>query len=156
MGFCTLYTFWAYPDKSRLRVSQILTLPPYQRQGVGHALLQAAYGIADSRGVLDIMVRPGAWKLCVVSLCMHTRKQAPPPLCHMIAWGLHLYLGGRCSEHGPCQVSVCMLWLCTPFARQRHRYRQQCLDCPFIFICKIRKPCSGMLACTSRLLNSYR
>ena len=57
VGFCTLYTFWAYPDRSRLRVSQVLTLPPYQRQGVAQGLLQAAYDLADLRGVLDVTVR---------------------------------------------------------------------------------------------------
>ena len=56
VGFCTLYTFWAYPNKTRLRVSQILVLPPHQRQGVGQALLQAAYALADQRGVLDVQV----------------------------------------------------------------------------------------------------
>ena len=57
VGFCTLYTFWAYPDRSRLRVSQVLTLPLYQRQGVAQGLLQAAYDLADLRGVLDVTVR---------------------------------------------------------------------------------------------------
>ena len=32
IGFCTLYNYYAYPDKTRVRVSQILVLPPYQRQ----------------------------------------------------------------------------------------------------------------------------
>ncbi len=30
MGLTTLYNFWAYPDASRLRLSQILVLPPYR------------------------------------------------------------------------------------------------------------------------------
>lgn len=31
VGFCTLYRLYAYPCSSRLRVSQILVLPPFQK-----------------------------------------------------------------------------------------------------------------------------
>ncbi len=55
-GFCTVYSFYSYPDRSRLRVSQVLVLPPFQRQGVGRALLQAVYALADSRNALDVTV----------------------------------------------------------------------------------------------------
>ena len=35
LGFCTAYEFWHVPDRIRLRISQILIFPPYQRQGHG-------------------------------------------------------------------------------------------------------------------------
>ena len=44
-GFTTTYNFYAYPDKTRLRVSQMLILPPYQRKGHG--------GEVNESGVLD-------------------------------------------------------------------------------------------------------
>ena len=35
VGYTTVYGFYAYPDKTRARVSQMLILPPYQRKGHG-------------------------------------------------------------------------------------------------------------------------
>lgn len=58
VGWCTLHMFWAWPDRQRCRVSQVLVLPPYQRQGVGRRLLQAAYAVADAHNVADVTVRP--------------------------------------------------------------------------------------------------
>lgn len=56
VGFCTVYAFYAYPESTRMRVSQILVLPPYQRQGVGRLLLQAVYRLADQQQALDVTV----------------------------------------------------------------------------------------------------
>ena len=39
-----------------MRVSQVLVLPPFQRQGVGRALMQSVYALADSHNVLDVTV----------------------------------------------------------------------------------------------------
>ena len=61
-GFCTVYSFFSYPDRSRLRVSQVLVLPPFQRQGVGRGLLQAAYALADTRNALDVTVRRRSYR----------------------------------------------------------------------------------------------
>lgn len=55
MGYCTVYKYWAYPDKQRPRVSQILILPPFQKKGVGAQLLQTVYNHYISRSdVIDI------------------------------------------------------------------------------------------------------
>lgn len=58
VGFSTLYNFWAYDREStdchRLRLSQILVLPPYQGQGAGMVLLQCAYQLAKERGCVDL------------------------------------------------------------------------------------------------------
>lgn len=56
VGFCTLYTFYAYPDTKRFRLSQILVLPPFQHKGIGAALLQAAYVMADKCNAVDVTV----------------------------------------------------------------------------------------------------
>lgn len=40
LGMTTMYNFWAYPDNVRLRLSQILVLPPYQEAGLGKQMLQ--------------------------------------------------------------------------------------------------------------------
>ena len=68
-GFCTLYSFYAYPDRVRLRVSQVLVTPPHQRCGVGRALLQAAYEAARARDAVDVTVRP-AWAACMLQTLM--------------------------------------------------------------------------------------
>ncbi len=56
VGFCTLYTFYAYPDTRRFRLSQILVLPPFQHKGIGAALLRAAYVMADKCSAVDVTV----------------------------------------------------------------------------------------------------
>lgn len=59
VGFATTFEFYAYPDRSRLRLSQLLVLPPHQRVGVGRALLDAVHCTAEERDALDVVVRPG-------------------------------------------------------------------------------------------------
>jgi GNAT superfamily N-acetyltransferase len=60
VGFCSFYSFYSYPDSSRLRLSQILVLPPHQSKGIGRALLEAVHAVAVQRCVLDVTVRAGA------------------------------------------------------------------------------------------------
>ena len=43
IGFVTVYLYYAYPEKKRPRISQVLILPPYQRQGHGRRLLKTIY-----------------------------------------------------------------------------------------------------------------
>ena len=38
-GYATVYQYYAYPANIRPRVSQVLTLPPYQKKGLGSRLL---------------------------------------------------------------------------------------------------------------------
>ncbi|KAK9815493.1 hypothetical protein WJX72_004587 [[Myrmecia] bisecta] len=54
LGFCTVYSFYAYPSSTRLRLSQILVLPHNQRKGVGQLLLKAVYQVAEQRNVTDV------------------------------------------------------------------------------------------------------
>lgn len=42
-GYCTVYEYYAYPDRKRPRVSQMLVLPPFQRRGLGARLLCTVY-----------------------------------------------------------------------------------------------------------------
>lgn len=63
-----MYRFYAYPDRLRLRVSQILVLPAHQRRGVGRALLLAAYKAAHACNAVDVTVR---------SLPLRTLPEAP-------------------------------------------------------------------------------
>ncbi|WCJ42626.1 Histone acetyltransferase type B catalytic subunit [Euphorbia peplus] len=56
LGFTGLYRFFHYPDKTRLRLSQILVLPPYQHKGYGRHLLEVVHNFAISEDVYDFTV----------------------------------------------------------------------------------------------------
>ncbi|CAL1703427.1 unnamed protein product [Somion occarium] len=43
VGYSTLFPFYCYPEKVRLRISQFVILPPYQQEGHGSALYSAIY-----------------------------------------------------------------------------------------------------------------
>lgn len=40
VAFCTIYKFYAYPDKIRPRISQFFVLPSHQRKGIGTKLFE--------------------------------------------------------------------------------------------------------------------
>ncbi|GAB4819463.1 hypothetical protein N2152v2_006509 [Parachlorella kessleri] len=54
VGFATVYKFYAYPDRCRLRLSQVLVLPPHQGRGVGSLLLRALGQQADALDAVDV------------------------------------------------------------------------------------------------------
>lgn len=56
IGYTTLYKFFCYPDRWKLRISQFLILPPYQRQGHGQRLLRLIYNLAIQRDYVEITV----------------------------------------------------------------------------------------------------
>ncbi|CAK7341647.1 unnamed protein product [Dovyalis caffra] len=56
LGFTALYRFYHYPDSTRLRLSQILVLPPYQHKGYGGHLVEVLYNVAISEDVYDLTV----------------------------------------------------------------------------------------------------
>jgi len=43
VGYMTVYQYFAYPNKIRPRISQMLVLPPFQRKGHGVELLSSVY-----------------------------------------------------------------------------------------------------------------
>merc|ERR1719419_1734449 len=56
-GYMTVYNYYSYPEMTRPRISQVIVLPPYQRQGLCATLLQTFYNDCESRdGVRDITV----------------------------------------------------------------------------------------------------
>lgn len=56
-GYMTTYNFYAYPERVRPRISQVLVLPPFQKNGLCARLVQTFYNLCYSRGeVLDITV----------------------------------------------------------------------------------------------------
>nr|CAG4634801.1 EOG090X06NC [Alona affinis] len=56
-GYATVYLYFAYPNKTRPRVSQFLVLPPFQRMGLGAELLNVIYrSFLKDSNILDITV----------------------------------------------------------------------------------------------------
>ena len=62
LGFATCYRHYHYPAGARLRLAQILVLPPHQGRGAGGMLLGAAQALADSMDACDMAVRVGGWR----------------------------------------------------------------------------------------------
>ncbi|XP_031258047.1 histone acetyltransferase type B catalytic subunit-like isoform X2 [Pistacia vera] len=56
LGFTALYRFYHYPDSTRIRLSQILIVPPYQRKGYGSYLVEVLSNIAIAENVYDFTV----------------------------------------------------------------------------------------------------
>ncbi|KAG0558397.1 hypothetical protein KC19_10G025200 [Ceratodon purpureus] len=79
-GFCTVYRFYSYPESTRLRVSQILVLPPYQGQGYGYRMLETIYRIATERNCNDITFEDPSDSLQELRDCMDVQRllQFPP------------------------------------------------------------------------------
>eukprot|EP00958_Prasinococcus_capsulatus_P022471 scaffold3166_cov399-Prasinococcus_capsulatus_cf.AAC.17 len=55
-GFTTLYNFYCYPESTRVRLSQILVLPPFQRQGFAYDILSHVHTLVLQRSSLDLSV----------------------------------------------------------------------------------------------------
>nr|SVE86764.1 EOG090X06NC [Daphnia similis] len=56
-GYATVYLYFAYPNKTRPRISQFLVLPPFQRLGLGAELLNVIYrSFLKDSNILDITV----------------------------------------------------------------------------------------------------
>ncbi|KAI8332482.1 acyl-CoA N-acyltransferase [Chlamydoabsidia padenii] len=43
VGYCSAYPFYCWPDKTRMRISQFLILPPFQNMGHGGNLYETIY-----------------------------------------------------------------------------------------------------------------
>ena len=79
LGFATTYRLYHYPESARLKLAQILVLPPHQGRGAGSLLLMGAQALADELDACDLAV---SWR------------------CRWPGW-----LGGWVVE-GPCWVAV--------------------------------------------------
>lgn len=56
LGFTAIYRFYHYPDSTRMRLSQILILPPYQHKGYGSFLTEVLSNVAVAENVHDFTV----------------------------------------------------------------------------------------------------
>ncbi|KZT70215.1 acyl-CoA N-acyltransferase [Daedalea quercina L-15889] len=57
VGYSTLYPFYCFPEKVRLRLSQFVIAPPYQQEGHGSALYSAIYRyVRNSPDIAELTV----------------------------------------------------------------------------------------------------
>ncbi|KAJ7559196.1 hypothetical protein O6H91_04G074000 [Diphasiastrum complanatum] len=78
-GFCNVFRFYHYPDSMRLRISQILVLPPYQQKGYGFHLLESVNKVALQRGCFDVNMEEPSEKLQELRDCMDSLRLLSHP-----------------------------------------------------------------------------
>eukprot|EP00270_Netrium_digitus_P002443 TRINITY_DN12759_c1_g1_i2.p1 TRINITY_DN12759_c1_g1~~TRINITY_DN12759_c1_g1_i2.p1 ORF type:complete len:673 (-),score=228.43 TRINITY_DN12759_c1_g1_i2:88-2058(-) len=66
VGFCLVYRFFHFPDSSRLRLSQVLVLPPYQKSGHAFRMLSAVNEVAVKRSCYDVTVEDPSSELSLL------------------------------------------------------------------------------------------
>ncbi|XP_016446823.2 histone acetyltransferase type B catalytic subunit [Nicotiana tabacum] len=74
LGFAAVYRFHRYPESKRLRLGQILVLPPYQRKGYGRFLLEVLNRVAISENVYDLTVEEPEDSLQHVRSCIDVER----------------------------------------------------------------------------------
>lgn len=74
LGFAASYKFYYYPDSSRLRLSQILVLPPYQGRGYGRLLLKVLNSVAQSENIYDLSYEEPSEYLQHVRTCIDMHR----------------------------------------------------------------------------------
>ncbi|KAL7236118.1 hypothetical protein ACSBR1_019400 [Camellia fascicularis] len=70
LGFAAIYRFYHYPDNLRLRLSQILVLPPYQPEGYCRHLLEVLNNFAICENVYDLTIEEPLDSLQHVRTCI--------------------------------------------------------------------------------------
>ncbi|KAL8093977.1 histone acetyltransferase type B catalytic subunit [Apium graveolens] len=74
IGFAALYRFYHYPGSERLRLSQILVLPPFQRKGYGRLLLEGLNVVAVSDNAYDLTIEEPLDSLQHVRTCIDVQR----------------------------------------------------------------------------------
>ncbi|TMX02718.1 hypothetical protein EJD97_020217 [Solanum chilense] len=74
LGFAAVYRFYRYPGSTRMRLGQILVMPPYQRKGYGRFLLEALNRVAVSENVYDLTIEEPEDSLQHVRLCIDVER----------------------------------------------------------------------------------
>ncbi|CAA0829201.1 Histone acetyltransferase type B catalytic subunit [Striga hermonthica] len=74
LAFAAVYHFHRYPEGVRLRLGQILTIPPYQRKGYGSCLLKMLNNIAIADDVYDVTMEEPVESLQHVRTCIDVQR----------------------------------------------------------------------------------
>lgn len=99
IGFTALYRFYHYPGGSRLRLSQILVLPPYQHKGYGRYILEVLNEVAISEDVFDLSVEEPLDRFQHIRTCVDTlRLLRFDPIQHSVKVAVSLLKQGKLSK----------------------------------------------------------
>ncbi|RWW44540.1 hypothetical protein BHE74_00049690 [Ensete ventricosum] len=130
LGFATVYRFFRYPDSTRLRIGQILVLPPYQGQGHGCHLLESVYSVAVSENIYDVTAEEPSDYLQYLRACIDTKRllcfQPIKPAINSVV---------SCLKEGNLSKRICRSSSCPPasvmeIARQKLKInKKQFLRC---------------------------
>jgi histone acetyltransferase 1 len=60
VGYSSVYPFYAYPENQRLRISQFVIIPPYQKGGHGGKLLSCIYEYGKQNNAIEVCVEDPA------------------------------------------------------------------------------------------------
>ncbi|XP_073155912.1 histone acetyltransferase type B catalytic subunit [Henckelia pumila] len=74
LGFAAVYRFHRYPASIRLRLGQILILPPYQQKGYGRTLLKVINDVAISENAYDLTIEEPVDSLQHVRTCIDVQR----------------------------------------------------------------------------------
>ncbi|XP_052183806.1 histone acetyltransferase type B catalytic subunit isoform X2 [Diospyros lotus] len=74
LGFAAYYRFYRYPDSFRLRLSQILVLPPYQHKGYGSRLLEVLYNVAICEDAYDLSIEEPLDSFQHMRICIDVQR----------------------------------------------------------------------------------
>ncbi|CAL0334858.1 unnamed protein product [Lupinus luteus] len=99
IGFTAVYRFYHYPDSSRLRLSQILVLPPYQHKGYGRYILEVLNEVTISENVFDLTVEEPLDHFQHVRACVDTSRLLRfDPIQHLVMVAVSLLKQGKLSK----------------------------------------------------------
>ncbi|XP_047338102.1 histone acetyltransferase type B catalytic subunit [Impatiens glandulifera] len=74
LGLAALYRFFHYPNSSRLRLGQILVLPPYQKKGYCRFLLNALTEFAHSEDLYDLTIEEPLDSIQYIRTCIDIER----------------------------------------------------------------------------------
>lgn len=74
LGFAAVYRFHRYPGSTRMRLGQVLVLPPYQRKGYGRLLLEVLNRVAVAEDVYDLTIEEPEDSLQYVRSCIDVER----------------------------------------------------------------------------------
>ncbi|XP_044464272.1 histone acetyltransferase type B catalytic subunit-like isoform X2 [Mangifera indica] len=104
LGFTAVYRFYHYPDSTRIRLSQILILPPYQRKGYGSYLVEVLSSVTIAENVYDFTVEEPLDSFQHVRTCVDIKHLlAFEPIQHAIKSAVLSLKEGKLSKkiHAP-------------------------------------------------------
>ncbi|KAK7385724.1 hypothetical protein VNO78_31540 [Psophocarpus tetragonolobus] len=130
IGFTAVYRFYHYPDDSRLRLSQILVLPPYQHKGYGRFLLEVLYDVAISENMFDFTVEEPLDHFQHVRTCVDTLRLLHfDPIQNIVATAVSLLKQGKLSKKTHCPRLLPPLGAIEDVRKSLKINKQQFLQC---------------------------